>query len=1182
MSQRSRWGIGLGSAVVIVAAVVGLLAWSPWRRDGNPPIVIDAPKVVAEPLPQPGSAAYLEMVEAFYAAVVALDVEAGDQARPLLERATRLVPGEPAAWANLGLLDIRDAKFDPAAEALRRAKDLAPESGAVERLLGLLEIQRGTSSAEAIVHLRRAVELSPDDLRVRYALAKEIEREAGPAGGPEAAAEPLRLMEEILRLQPENLFILLERASLAAKRGDTPALRDSVERIGRLTHDRLPMTQRAYDALKATKADSRDASLRVVALQNTLMQQPAFRQGVAAVLLPTGTVGEPIRQFLKMTPPKSTPAPPDNALTFAVGPLAAGSGDHWDSLSVVRLTAQGSPAVFVANGRELRRADGTGEALPFPGGSAPPSPHGVLALDLNSDYRMDFVLVGSGGLRIFQQKEDGGFSDVGAATKLDAALLGKPVFGAWAADVEMDGDLDVVLGPREGPAVVLRNNRDGTFRPITPFEGATDLRDFAWADLDGDGDPDAASLDARGMIHVYANERAGRFRPLPAPKGLDGTVALTIADLDGGGDLDLLSLGSDGVVRRVAIKGDGQALEVAEVARGTASVGDGARLFAADLDNNGAPDLVASGASGGWIALGDGSGRFRTMAAPANLRVFSVDDLNGDGLLDLAGLDGGGHPARGLGRGTKGYHWQVIRPRATKVVGDGRINSFGVGGEIEVRAGLLVQKQPIAGPVVHLGLGEYTKANAARIVWPNGTNQGEFDVPTDSTVAVEQRLKGSCPFLYAFDGESVKFVTDAIWRSPLGLRINAQDTAGAAQTEDWVKIRGDQLAAKDGKYDLRITAELWETHYWDHFALMVVDHPKGTEVFVDERFAREPPKLAVHATGPLLPVAYARDDPGNDVSEVVRDLDGRYLDTFGRGKYQGVARDHWVEVELGDDVPRDRPLRLVAQGWIHPTDSSINVALGQGKHDPPHGLALEVATAGGGWTVARPDLGFPAGKNKTILVDLDGVFRPGAPRRLRLRTNLEVFWDRLAVAVALPEAPMKTNRRAATSAELRFRGFSRIDQADASSPELPDYGTITGTGQRWRDLIGYYTRFGDVRELLKGIDDRYVIANAGDELALRFDAPSMPEAGWVRDFVLIGDGWNKDGDYNTAFSKTVLPLPSHARPAYDTPPGALEDDPVFRSHPDDWRDYHTRYVTPDEFRAALRPKAAERPRRGTE
>jgi hypothetical protein len=146
-----------------------------------------------------------------------------------------------------------------------------------------------------------------------------------------------------------------------------------------------------------------------------------------------------------------------------------------------------------------------------------------------------------------------------------------------------------------------------------------------------------------------------------------------------------------------------------------------------------------------------------------------------------------------------------------------------------------------------------------------------------------------------------------------------------------------------------------------------------------------------------------------------------------------------------------------------------------------------------------------------------------------------------------------------------------MTQADASSPELPHYDSITGTAPRWRDLIGFYTRFGDVRELLEKVDDRYVIANAGDELALRFPAPAPPPEGWARDFVLIGDGWNKDGDYNTAFSKTVLPLPSHKHAAYDQPPGALEDDPVYRFHPGDWREYHTRWITSDDMQRGIRP-----------
>ncbi|HEX6185970.1 MAG TPA: hypothetical protein VFZ44_18925, partial [Pyrinomonadaceae bacterium] len=364
-------------------------------------------------------------------------------------------------------------------------------------------------------------------------------------------------------------------------------------------------------------------------------------------------------------------------------------------------------------------------------------------------------------------------------------------------------------------------------------------------------------------------------------------------------------------------------------------------------------------------------------------------------------------------------------------------------------------------------------------------------------------------------------------------------------------------------------------YYLDRYRFAVVDHPAGTEVFVDERTAREPPALKVYTTAAPRPFARATDDAGADVSDVVRKLDGRHLDTFGRGAYQGVTRDHYVELELNEEAPREGPLWLVAHGWLHPTDASINVAISQGSQPPPRGLSLEVADGQGGWTVAQPDLGFPAGKNKTILVDLKDVFKPGAPRRLRLRTNMEIYWDALEWAAAAPgagsaeSAETKVTSLAPSSAELRFRGFSEMTSAGPSSPETPDYQRIASTGQRWRDLVGYYTRFGDVRELLAEADDRIVISNAGDELLLRFPEQPPPPPGWSRDYVLIGNGWIKDGDYNSEFSKTVLPLPSRDKEYYTTAPTRLEDDPVYQRHPQDWQNFHTRYVTPQVFRGGL-------------
>src|SRR6202044_2192555 len=221
--------------------------------------------------------------------------------------------------------------------------------------------------------------------------------------------------------------------------------------------------------------------------------------------------------------------------------------------------------------------------------------------------------------------------------------------------------------------------------------------------------------------------------------------------------------------------------------------------------------------------------------------------------------------------------------------------------------------------------------------------------------------------------------------------------------------------------------------------MMTVDHPAGTEVFTDERFVVPPVKLAITATETPHPIARAVDDLGPAGTEILRSLDGRYLDTFGRGQYQGITHDHYVEINLGSDVPSSGPLYLIARGWLHPSDSSINVALSQGHHEQPQPLRLEVPNGRGSWVVARSNLGFPAGRNKICLIDLTGVFRAGTPRKVRLRTNLEVYWDQIQWARGLPNTPLKITRLDPSVADLHYRGYSTIHQANASSPEIPDY-----------------------------------------------------------------------------------------------------------------------------------------------
>jgi Tfp pilus assembly protein PilF len=1125
----------------------------------------------SEGLPDKNSAEYRDAVRAFYVGLAAL--QAGDDARAesRLTEVTEIAPGEPAAWANLGLLALRQREFDAAAQRLEKARSLAPENGRIVTLQGHLESSRGRS-AEAISHYRKAIELDAQNWKATYSLAQEIER----LGGETSEAEAQSLLEKILEARPENLAVMLEVTRLSAKRDDSETLQNTIARIASLSSSWPAEIREQLGALQAAAAgaDSRAAGTRVAFLRNVLVRVPEYRNSLAEVKLPAGEIGDPFLRLLKLPSPGLNPSPPDEALSFDDAPETAIEAAGWTWAGHIFLDGETGPVQIAASANRAITAGGA--EIRFPGGAAavPPAANGVLALDFNYDFKTDLVLAGAGGVRLFKQQHSL-FTDVTAATALPASVTGASFSGAWAADVEMDGDLDIVLASVEGPPVVLRNNGDGTFKDERPFDGANQLRDFSWADVDADGDPDAAMLDAQGNLRFFINERGGQFRARPAPQGVERVSAINIADANGDGVFDLLALQSDGSLARVSDRGEGRDWETAVILGSTAPADHppvgGMRLLVADMDNNGAIDFVISGPASVEVWLGDAQGGFNRLGPAFDARIFSIADFTNDGRPDLVGVSGDGRAIRLVNRGAKNYHWQIIRPRASAATGDQRINSFGIGGEMEIRSGLLFQKQPIREPRVHFGLGERTETEVARIVWPNGIVQAEFELQSDQSVLAEQRLKGSCPSLFAYDGSAMRFVKDcAPWSPAIGLRINLHQTASISQTEEWVKIRGDQLVAKDGYYDLRITAELWETYYIDHYSLMVVDHPAGTDIFADERTSTPPPALAVYTMATPRPFARAWNELGQDVTETVRALDGRYLDTFGRGQYQGLTRDHYVEVEMDEAAPREGPLWLVAHGWLHPTDATVNIAISQNSQEPPRGLSLEVADGKGGWAVARDRLGFPAGKNKTILIDLSGVFRRGAPRRLRLRTNMEIFWDKLEWSAGLPYTPIKTERMGAVVAELRYRGFSVMGRADQSSPELPEYNRIETTTQRWRDLTGYYTRFGDIGELLASVDDRIVIMNAGDELVLRFAAPPPQPEGWTRDFVLIGNGWIKDGDFNSMFSKTVLPLPARDLTEYTKAPGRLEDDPVYRRHSRDWHEYHTRYVTSEGFQSTLK------------
>ena len=259
--------------------------------------------------------------------------------------------------------------------------------------------------------------------------------------------------------------------------------------------------------------------------------------------------------------------------------------------------------------------------------------------------------------------------------------------------------------------------------------------------------------------------------------------------------------------------------------------------------------------------------------------------------------------------------------------------------------------------MTHVGLGSARKPDVLRVVWTNGVPQNALAPPARTLVREVQQLKGSCPFLYAFDGRSRtwSFVTDVLGRSPAGLLYDGVHQA-AADTREWLVIPGEALGAGEGgRLVLDLTEELWEAAYIDLAELSAVDHPAGIGVVADEKMVPPPfpAKRLYTVARPWTP--RATDEKGRDRTAEIAALDGRYLAGFTPTRWQGIVAPHDLVLELREARAAKRVM-LYLTGWVFYADTSIQVALSQAAAslERPFGPVLEVPDGRGGWKAAIP------------------------------------------------------------------------------------------------------------------------------------------------------------------------------------------------------------------------------------
>lgn len=1147
---RSRRPWLLTGVVLLLLVAAGVAIYLVWFR----------PKPTPEPDLTGAMAANLRGV----ALVEQLKYE---DAQREFEQAIRLAPDWTPAQVNLGISLLNQQPNDPtkvvapsverAQQVLRDVLAREPDNKHAHYCLGVIA-QYFNRLPEAYEHFAAVNRLDPEDAQTWMRLG------ACHPGGPDGD-EARVCYEKALRFDP-YLNEARYRLFQAVQRTDPAQTKDILREFERLR-----------------EADWETPSRLEKYSEQGKYAEVIGRDPAVAGKLPAG----PLPVFEAPTGFQVTLAPgADWAKAADLDPLRKAARERFGGAVVLfDYNGDGRPDVFlpsaVVEGGKVRdlllRNDGGHkftDVTAAAGLSVPRPSLGAAAADYDNDGLTDLVVTGAGEQHLFRNKGDGTFEDMSAAAGLDQ-VKGVCVGCGWA-DLDQDCDLDLVLcryaespeaagtlagTPAGGGVLLLENVGEARARatggappPLTTrFKPNAGLANAAGpcaavavviADLDGDHDPDVLVLPDRADPVYLENDRILRFRratpgwaagkPHPWTGGM--VFFATHADRP-----DLLLTRSDGPPLYLTARGRD------DFAPGNTNAPAARQAAAVDLDLDGWPDAVGLGAAGQPTLLhNQGEGVLEHKPAAFGLadtmpRSWGLvcADLDGDGAPDLLlWSDTGLTLRRSLGNENKAL---LIDPTGRKDPSRFmRTNAAGVGCRVMAQTGphwtAAERATATAGPgqsflPLSLGLGKHGQADVVRLRWPDGIYQAELALAANSVIRVEEnsRKSTSCPVLVTWDGERYVFVTDFLGAGSMG-ELGPDGATRPPRPEESVKIEANQLRAKDGRFLLKVTEPMDEVLYLDHFRLDVLDHPAGTSVFPDERFATADPQPTQELLAFRSRIAPRRatDHRGADVTKLVLDRDRRAVDGFHLRSWLGFAEDHALTLDFGDVPAGAKRWVLVLAGWTeYPYPESIYAAERAGV--PLNFPVLERLGADGKTWEALGDLGFPAGLPRVMTRPLPDL-KPG-PCVLRIRTNMQVYWDQAYLAPA-EDVGLKVHSLPVERADLATRGFIQEVYPDGRPPvAYDDARTEQVPVTRWE---GNLTRTGDVTELLTAADDRFVICGPGDEVAIRFDGSKLPElpAGWERSFVLRSRGYSKDAAPFTATGGKVGPLPFRAMKNY--------------------------------------------------
>jgi tetratricopeptide (TPR) repeat protein len=1013
------------------------------------------------------------------------------EAVEVLKGASQVEPADPRAWYSLGLALFDSGNQQAALSAFKYAVELEPHDADSHYYVGNIELALKDYD-HAIQEFETALKISPLHASAQYGLARALQR----SGKIDEARKHLQRFQQITQNKTGTIF-----SDNYGEQGRYATAQDMLVPFPSVTA-MIPVTFSPVEATSRTSSQSSKTSGVVNGAGACLLDL----KGNGETNIISMQAGRNAIQAYRIAQGGATTAVDTNLMGLAAPGkgVACAVGDYDnDGLPDIAVAVEDRVLVFHNLGHG-KFADSTSTV----GIRSLNHPAGLTFVDFDHDGDLDLFITGSPtgpGKASNVLWRNNGNSTFTEWTEPTALAGTRDSASAILSDINNDRAVDLVVTGRDAPPAIFENQREGAFQRVLLYDDASlpATRGVTILDFNKDGWMDVAVTHAGAPgLTLWKNVEGKHFERVLLPvSNAKGAWGLTPIDFDNDGWIDLVAIVETPqgarlrAFRNCGAKGFEDVTEALKLA--SVDVSGAKSLIAADVDGDGAPDLI--------VARGD--------AVP--LVLLNVGGSKNHSLrITLTGL-----ADNKLALGTK-----------VEVLSNGTMQKFEVAGS----SGYLSQGLTD----ILVGLGQSDHVDVVRMLWPTGVPQDEIDVAAGKPLALKEldRRGSSCPVLFAWDGRKYQFVSDVIGAAVVGHWVSPS-SKNESDSDEWIKVDGSMLKPRSGRLSLRFGEPMEEINYIDQLRLVAIDHPEDTEVYPDERFLSERPFASgspVIASPETHPLAGAWDDRGKDVLPLLARRDHQYVHDFRNLSYAGFANPHTLTLDLGE-WSTQRPLRLFLHGFIEYFSASSMYAAWQAnvRPEPP---SVQVQLPDGSWRTVMQDMGFPAGLPRTIVVNLTGKL-PEHARRIRIRTNLQIYWDQALVDNGVDAArSMHETELSLASAKVAFRGYPKQMDGETPGDLTYDYQQISSTGPfQWQR--GSYTHYGPVTPLLGKQDDRYVIFGSGEEIDAEFSDTALPvlPPHWKRDYFFYADGYVKDMDFYEALPFTVAQLPFQSMSGYPYP-----------------------------------------------